>query len=180
MNQHCVTSQKSEDLIYTAAKAWNHVLKKLSTSEFCEMCQKTLGSLRKAYFFIIQAKPRFQNPESRPRLRICLFSKTLQIYAYLKQELQQIWKLLQALFINNYSPTWLPVVGQRCGHHSWSSGADVESGHDPGYPDDRCISFFSFIYHMLGQRFKLTTVAPFRIFPTRHAQSSCDSILYSL
>jgi hypothetical protein len=104
----------------------------------------------------------------------------LQIYAYLKQEFQQTWKLLQALFINNYSPTWLPADGQRCGHHSWSGGADVESGHDPGYPDDWCISFLSFTYHMLGQRLKLATIAPFRIFPTRHAQSSCDSMLNSL
>jgi hypothetical protein len=62
----------------------------------------------------------------------------------------------------------------------WSGGADVESGHDPGYPDDWCISSLSFTYHMPGQRLKLAAIAPFRIFPIRHAQSSCESMLYSL
>jgi len=89
-------------------------------------------------------------------------------------------EIISGIVTNNYSPTWLPADGLLCGRHLWSGGADVESGHDPGYPDDRCISFLSFTYHMLGQGLKLATIAPFRISPIRHAQSSCDSMLYSL
>jgi hypothetical protein len=102
------------------------------------------------------------------------------LYPYLKKERQQIWILLRALFVNMYSPTWLHTDGQRCGHHSWSEGVDVESGHDRDYSDDCSLSFLSSIYHKLGQRLKLATIALLRIFPIRHAQSSFDSMLYNL
>jgi hypothetical protein len=74
-------------------------------------------------------------------------------------------EIISGIVTNNYSPTCLPADGLRCGRHLWSGGADVESGHDPGYPDDRYISFLSFTYHMLGTRPQISHHCSVSYFP---------------